>query len=102
MSYVTLLQQHRTNLIEKVIKSIESLEGEPIDFHRMFSTDISVYDGVEKWIVTGINEDGLLTGRSAGGDFVDFDITGLDMETLSYILDQLLEVNYYTLTSETI
>lgn len=95
MSYITLTQQYKDNLKRNIIKYIkDELKGNEIEFDKMFKVDIDTDHGPEEWIVIGINEDGLLTGRNSIGDYIDFDINGIDIETLSYMLDQLLEVNY--------
>lgn len=95
MSYITLTQQYKDNLKRNIIKYIkDELKGNEIEFDKMFKVDIDTDYGPEEWIVIGINEDGLLTGRNTIGDYIDFDINGIDIETLSYMLDQLLEVNY--------
>ena len=98
MSYITLTQQYKENLKTKIIKYIkDELKGEEVEFDQMFSVDIETSQGPEEWIVIGINEDGVLTGRNSIGDYIDFDIHGLGIEPLSYMLDQLLEVNYKVL-----
>ena len=95
MSYITLTQQYKDTLTSKIVKYVtEELKGNPIEFDRMFKTDVETQRETEQWVVMGINEDGLLTGRNEIGDYIDFEIKGLDIETLAYLLDQLLEVNY--------
>lgn len=101
MSYITLTQQYKENLKSKILRYIkDELKENPIEFDSMFHVTIDTSDGPEQWIVIGITEEGLLTGRNEIGDYFDFDIHGLDVEYLSYMLDQLLEVNYKTLTYE--
>lgn len=95
MSYITLTQQYKENLKSKILKYIkDELKENPIEFDSMFHVTIDTTDGPEQWIVIGITEEGMLTGRNDIGDYFDFDIHGLDIEVLSYMLDQLLEVNY--------
>lgn len=101
MSYITLTQQYKENLKSKILRYIkDELKENPIEFDSMFHVTIDTSDGPELWIVIGITEEGLLTGKNEIGDYFDFDIHGLDVEYLSYMLDQLLEVNYKTLTYE--
>ena len=101
MSYITLTQQYKENLKSKILRYIkDELKENPIEFDSMFHVTIDTSDGPEQWIVIGITEEGLLTGKNEIGDYFDFDIHGLDVEYLSYMLDQLLEVNYKTLTYE--
>ena len=95
MSYITLTQQYKENLKSKILKYIkDELKENPIEFDSMFHVTIDTTDGPEQWIVIGITEEGMLTGRNDIGEYFDFDIHGLDVEYLSYMLDQLLEVNY--------
>jgi hypothetical protein len=42
----------------------------------------------------------MITGRNYIGDDVEFDMNGIDVETMSYMLDQLLEVNYKVMDYE--
>lgn len=101
MSYITLTQQYKDNLKNKIIKYIkDELKGNPIEFDHMFKVDVDTDQGPEEWIIIGVNEDGLLTGRNEIGDYIDFELGGIDIETLSYMMDQLLEVNYKTLEYE--
>jgi hypothetical protein len=98
MSYITLTKQYKENLNRKIVKYIkDELDGNEIEFDQMFTVDVDTDHGPEQWIVIGINEDGLVTGRNSIGDDIDFDLSGIDVETLSYMLDQFLEVNYKTL-----
>lgn len=98
MSYITLTKQYKENLKGKIVKYIkDELDGNPIEFDQMFKVDIDTDQGPEEWIVIGVSEEGLLTGRNNIGDYIDFELGGIDIETLSYIIDQLLEVNYKTL-----
>src|SRR6056300_2038655 len=95
MSYITLTQQYKDNLKNKIIKYVkDELKESSIEFDHQFQVSIDTSQGLEDWIVIGITEEGLLTGRNEIGDYVDFDIHGIDIEVLSYMLDQLLEVNY--------
>jgi hypothetical protein len=71
-----------------------------VEFDSMFFVDVPIDDDSERWICTGITEEGLLTGRDTIGNDVDFEINGLDIDTMSYIMDQLLEVNYSVLQLE--
>ena len=105
MSYTTLTQQYKDNLKNKINTYIkDELKGNPIEFDRMFKVDITTEHGVEEWVVIGITDEGLVHGKvdwgDSLGDEVEFDINGIDVETLSYMLDQLLEVNYKTLVYE--
>lgn len=98
MSYITLTKQYKENLKGKIVKYFkDELDGNPIEFDQMFKVDIDTDQGPEEWIVIGVSEEGLLTGRNSIGDYIDFELGGIDIETLSYIIDQLLEVNYKTL-----
>lgn len=98
MSYITLTKQYKENLNRKIVKYIkDELDGNEVEFDQMFTVDVDTDHGPEQWIVIGINEDGSVTGRNSIGDGIDFDLSGIDIETLSYMLDQLLEVNYKTL-----
>lgn len=104
MSYITLTQQYKENLKKKIIRYIkDELLGVEMEFDQMFKIDVECQGaGMDTvtWICTGINEDGMLTGRDHIGDYVDYDVEGLDIETLSYMLDQLLEVNYTVVENE--
>ena len=105
MSYITLTKQYRENLKNKIVKYIkDELKGNAIEFDNMFKVDIDTDRGTEEWIIIGITDEGLVHGRADWGDSlgdeVEFDIHGIDVETLSYMLDQLLEVNYKTVVYE--
>ena len=101
MSYITLTKQYKENLKNKIIGYIkDELKGNEVEFDDMFKVNVDTNSGPEEWVVVGINEDGLITGRNEIGDDIDFELGGIDIETLSYMLDQLLEVNYKTLVYE--
>lgn len=101
MSYITLTKQYKENLIKKTITYIkDELKGMEVEFDRMFKVDVDTQKGPEVWIVVGISEEGMVTGRNDIGDDVEFDLNGIDVETLSYMLDQLLEVNYKSMDYE--
>ena len=101
MSYITLTKQYKENLIKKTITYIkDELKGMEVEFDRMFKVDVETQKGPEVWIVVGISEEGMITGRNDIGDDVEFDLNGIDVETLSYMLDQLLEVNYKSMDYE--
>ena len=101
MSYITLTKQYKENLITKAITYIkDELRGMEIEFERMFKVDVETQKGPEEWIVVGISEEGMVTGRNNMGDDVEFDLNGIDVETLSYMMDQLLEVNYKSMDYE--
>lgn len=106
MSYITLTQQYKENLKNKIVKYIkDELKGNAIEFDTKFFVDITEHEqGETRWVCSGINEEGLVYGNfdwgDSLGDEVEFDINGIDVETLSYMLDQLLEVNYKTLVYE--
>lgn len=101
MSYITLTKQYKENLIKKTITYIkDELKGMEVEFDRMFKVDVETQKGPEVWIVVGISEEGMVTGRNDIGDDVEFDLNGIDVETLSYMLDQLLEVNYKSMDYE--
>lgn len=102
MSYITLTKQYKQNLIKKTITYIkDELKGMEVEFDRMFKVDVETTDmGPEEWIVVGISEEGMVMGRNNIGDDVEFDLNGIDVETLSYMLDQLLEVNYKSMDYE--
>ncbi len=98
MSYITLTNQYKQTLIGKYTKYVkQELNGIEIKFDTMFFVDIPCGNEIERWVCTGITEEGLLTGRDSNGDHVDFEIKGLDIDTMSYIVDQLMEVNYRVL-----
>lgn len=101
MSYVTLTNQYKETLIGKFVKYVkQELDGMNIQFDTMFFVDVPIDDDSERWVCTGITEEGLLTGRDAIGNDVDFEIKGLDVDTMSYIIDELMEVNYSVLQLE--
>ena len=101
MSYITLTKQYKENLIKKTTTYIkDELKGMEVEFDRMFKVDVDTQKGPEVWIVVGISEEGMVTGRNDIGDDVEFDLNGIDVETLSYMLDQLLEVNYKSMDYE--
>jgi hypothetical protein len=52
------------------------------------------------WICEGITGEGQLFGRTSWGDDVEWDVYGMEVEELAYVLDQLLEVNYSVLQPE--
>ena len=95
MSYVTLTKQYKENLIKKTTTYIKNeLKGVEVKFDRMFKADVETQRGFEEWIVVGITKDGVLRGRNTIEDDVEFDLNVIGVETMSYMLDQLLEVNY--------
>ena len=101
MSYITLTKQYKENLIKKTITYIQDeLRGMEVEFDRMFKVDVETQKGPEEWIIVGISEEGMITGRNYIGDDVEFDMNGIDVETMSYMLDQLLEVNYKVMDYE--
>ena len=98
MSYVTLTNQYKDTLIRKYIKYVkQELNETSVEFDSMFFVDVPIDDDSERWICSGITNEGLLTGRDTIGNDVDFEITGLDIDTMSYIMDQLMEVKYSVL-----
>ncbi len=98
MSYITLTKQYKETLIKKYIKYVKSeLIDMEIEFDSKFFVDVPIDDDIERWICVGISENGLLIGRDTIGNDVEFDVHGLDLDSLSYIVDQLLEVNYNVL-----
>lgn len=98
MSYITLTKQYKETLIKKYVKYVKSeLVDVEIEFDSKFFVDVPIDDDIERWICFGISENGLLIGRDTIGNDVEFDVHGLDLDTLSYIVDQLLEVNYNVL-----
>tara|TARA_Y100000385_G_C12850967_1_gene533071 strand:+ start:173 stop:481 length:309 start_codon:yes stop_codon:yes gene_type:complete len=101
MSYVTLTNQYKDTLVRKYINYVkQELKETSIEFDSMFFVDVPIDDDSERWICRGITSEGLLTGRDTIGNDVDFEITGLDIDTMSYIMDQLMEVNYSVLQLE--
>ena len=95
MSYMTLTKQYKENIIKKTITYIkDELKGMEVEFDRMFKVDVKTQQGLEEWIVVGISEEGMIRGRNDIGDDVELDLNEMDVETLSYMIDQLLEVNY--------
>jgi len=99
MSYITLTKQYKDNLKGKITKYVQDeLNGSEIVFDQKFQVDVDEEKhGTTTWICEGITEDGQLFGSTSWGDSVEWDIHGLDVEVLAYILDQLLEVNYNVL-----
>ena len=84
MSYITLTKQYKENLIKKTTTYIkDELKGMEVEFDRMFKVDVETQKGPEEWIVVGISEEGMITGRNDIGDDVEFDLNGIDVETLS-------------------
>ena len=95
MSYFTLTKQYKENLMKKTTTYIKNeLKGMEVKFERMFKADVETQKGFEQWIVVGITKDGVLRGRNTIEDDVEFDLNVIGVETMSYMLDQLLEVNY--------
>ena len=95
MSYFTLTKQYKENLIKRTTNYIKNeLKGMEVKFERMFKVDVETQRGSEEWIVVGITKDGMLRGRNTIEDDVEFDSNVIGVETMSYMLDQLLEVNY--------
>lgn len=95
MSYFTLTKQYKENLMKKTTTYIKNeLQGMEVKFERMFKADVETQKGFEQWIVVGITKDGVLRGRNTIEDDVEFDLNVIGVETMSYMLDQLLEVNY--------
>tara|TARA_R110000765_G_scaffold230620_1_gene334100 strand:- start:330 stop:638 length:309 start_codon:yes stop_codon:yes gene_type:complete len=101
MSYVTLTNQYKETLMGKFVKYVkQELDGMSIQFDTTFFVDVPIDDDSERWVCTGITEEGLLTGRDTTGNDVDFEIKGLDIDTMSYIIDELMEVKYSVLQLE--
>ena len=95
MSYFILTKQYKENLMKKTTTYIKNeLQGMEVKFERMFKEDVETQKGFEQWIVVGITKDGVLRGRNTIEDDVEFDLNVIGVETMSYMLDQLLEVNY--------
>ena len=95
MSYFTLTKQYKENLMKKTTTYIKNeLKGMEVKFERMFKADVETQKGFEQWIVVGITKDGVIRGRNTIEDDVEFDLNVIGVETMSYMLDQLLEVNY--------
>jgi hypothetical protein len=95
MSYFTLTKQYKENLMKRTTTYIKNeLKGMEVKFERMFKADVETQKGFEQWIVVGITKDGVLRGRNTIEDDVEFDLNVIGVETMSYMLDQLLEVNY--------
>jgi len=98
MSYITLTNQYKETLIGKIVKYIKfELSGIEIEFDKAFFVNVPITGKTERWICKGITEQGLLTGRNLLGKDVDFEIKGLDVDTLSHIIDQLMEVDYHVI-----
>lgn len=102
MSYTTLTKQYKDNLKGKIMKYVnEELKGNEIIFDNKFQVEVDEEkNGMTTWICEGITDHGLLFGTTTWGDDIEWDIQGLDVEVLSYLLDQLLEVNYNVLQPE--
>ena len=101
MSYIELTNQYKQTLIGKYVKYVkQELVDMEIKFDSMFYIEVPIDNDTERWVCTGITEEGLLTGRDTIGNDVDFEVSGLDIDTLSYIIDQLMEVNYSVLQLE--
>ena len=73
-------------------------EDDGILFETMFqvSLDDGEY-GINVSICEGMNYNGTLFGSDEIGDDREWTLKEMDVETLSYVLDQLLEVNYSVL-----
>ena len=99
MSYTTLTKQYKDNLKGRIAKYVQDeLMGNEIIFDQKFQVEIDEHKyGITTWICEGMTEDGQLFGTSDSGDTIEWDIHGLDVEVLAYLLDQLLEVNYNVL-----
>lgn len=101
MSYIELTNQYKQTLIGKYVKYVkQELVDMEIKFDSMFYIKVPIGNDTEKWVCIGITEEGLLTGRDTIGNDVDFEVSGLDIDTLSYIIDQLMEVNYSVIQLE--
>jgi len=106
MSYITLTKQYKENLQTKIVRYIkDELKGNAILFDSKFQVSVTESEeGDTCWVCEGITEDGQLFGRADWGetlgDDIEWDIYGLDVEVLAYLLDQLLEVNYSVLHEE--
>lgn len=100
MSYTALITDYKTKLVEKIGNHLMSKlnEDDGILFETMFqvSLDDGEY-GINVSICEGMNYNGTLFGRDEIGDDREWTLKEMDVETLSYVLDQLLEVNYSVL-----
>lgn len=95
MSYITLTQQYKQTLKSKILKYIkDELQGMEIEFDSRFNASVHTDYEIEERFIEGIDEDGNLIGKNSISDYVDINIDDLDVEVMSYMLDQLLEVNY--------
>ena len=95
MSYITLTRQYKENLKTKVVRYIkDELKGMEVEFDSRFNASVHTQYEIEERFIEGIDEEGNLIGKNTYSDYVDISLDELDVETLSYMLDQLMEVNY--------
>jgi len=102
MSYIILTKQFKENLQTKIVRYIkDELKGNDVLFDQKFQVSINEEEhGDTMWICEGITGEGQLFGRTSWGDEVEWDVYGMEVEELAYVLDQLLEVNYSVLQPE--
>lgn len=95
MSYITLTRQYKENLKGKILKYIkDELKGMGVEFDIKFNASVHTQYEIEERFIEGIDEEGNLIGKNTYLDYVDISLDELDIETMSYMLDQLIEVNY--------
>lgn len=94
MSYIILTRQYKENLKSKIVRYIkDELKGMEVEFDMKFNASVHTDYEIEERIIEGIDDGGNLIGRNSI-DYVDINLNELDVETMSYMLDQLMEVNY--------
>lgn len=95
MSYITLTRQYKENLKGKILKYIkDELKGMGVEFDIKFNASVHTQYEIEERFIEGIDEEGNLIGKNTYLDYVDISLDELDIETMSYMLYQLIEVNY--------
>lgn len=95
MPYITLTRQYKENLKGKILKYIkDELKGMGVEFDIKFNASVHTQYEIEERFIEGIDEEGNLIGKNTYLDYVDISLDELDIETMSYMLDQLIEVNY--------
>jgi len=100
MSYKTLTEQYNYKLKKKISNYVYfELAGLEIEFENYFNifSKKTNQDGYEKKVCTGITKKGMLTGKDQKGNITNFNLNVINTEQLSYLLDQLLELNYKVL-----
>lgn len=95
MSYTVITREYKDTLKSKIKSYIkDELEDFEVTFDRQFIIQVPTSDEYESRVITHIDGEGHLIGKNPYGIERKVSIEDLDVESLSYILDQLLEVNY--------